>query len=71
MWSRGRVSASFCLVALKGEYLWAWSNTCCIGKESSVGLQGAIGSMFIRYQESNLAIAYLTDLSENDTLVGN
>ncbi|KAI5991453.1 hypothetical protein EDD15DRAFT_2275181, partial [Pisolithus albus] len=56
---------AFILLLSRGKYLWAWSNTCCIHKESS------IGSMFIWYRKSNLTIAYLAHISENDTLVGN
>ncbi|KAI6003403.1 hypothetical protein EDC04DRAFT_1019445 [Pisolithus marmoratus] len=41
----GKLQA-FCLVACARDYLWAWSDTCCIDKNSSAELQEAIGSMF-------------------------
>ncbi|KAL4064355.1 hypothetical protein J3A83DRAFT_250575 [Scleroderma citrinum] len=37
---------SFCLTSCRHGYLWAWTDTCCIDKESSAELQEAIGSMF-------------------------
>ncbi|KAI6120495.1 hypothetical protein EV401DRAFT_1408045 [Pisolithus croceorrhizus] len=37
---------AFCLRAYEQNYLWAWSDTCCIDKDSSAELQEAIGSMF-------------------------
>ncbi|KIK19213.1 hypothetical protein PISMIDRAFT_157857 [Pisolithus microcarpus 441] len=37
---------AFCLRACQQNYLWAWSDTCCIDKDSSVELQEAIASMF-------------------------
>lgn len=40
---------SFCLACCRYGYLWAWSGTCCIDKESSPELQEAIGSMFLWY----------------------
>ncbi|KIM56891.1 hypothetical protein SCLCIDRAFT_197886 [Scleroderma citrinum Foug A] len=36
----------FCQECCRHGYLWAWSDTCCIDKESSTELQEAIGSMF-------------------------
>ncbi|KAI5982025.1 hypothetical protein EDC04DRAFT_3151071 [Pisolithus marmoratus] len=53
---------TFCLVALERDYLWAWSDTCCIDKDSSAELQEAIGSMFVWYQRSALTIVYLPDV---------
>ncbi|KAI6005407.1 hypothetical protein EDC04DRAFT_3074032 [Pisolithus marmoratus] len=57
----------FCVLALKHGYVWAWSDTCCIDKESSAELQEAIGSMFSWYRHSALTIVHLSDVS-NDTL---
>ncbi|KAI6040634.1 hypothetical protein EDC04DRAFT_3060936 [Pisolithus marmoratus] len=54
----------FCLLALKHEYVWAWSDTCCIDKESSAELQEAIGSMFSWYRHSALTIVHLSDVSD-------
>ncbi|KAI6040917.1 hypothetical protein EDC04DRAFT_2893689 [Pisolithus marmoratus] len=54
----------FCVLALKEEVLWAWSDTCCIDKGSSAELQEAIGSMFSWYRRSALTIVYLSDVSD-------
>ncbi|KAI5998438.1 hypothetical protein EDC04DRAFT_1127155 [Pisolithus marmoratus] len=54
---------SFCALTLRRGYRWAWSDTCCIDKESSSELQEAIGSMFSWYHHSALTIVYLFDIS--------
>ncbi|KAI6116787.1 hypothetical protein EDD16DRAFT_1043555 [Pisolithus croceorrhizus] len=54
----------FCLAAFKQGYQWAWSDTCCIDKDSSTELQEAIGSMFGWYRRSALTIVYLSDVPE-------
>ena len=59
---------SFCASAAGRGYLWAWSDTCCIDKESSAELQEAIGSMFRWYRHSTLTIVHLADVSGNDEL---
>ena len=59
---------SFCLASCEHRYLWAWSDTCCIDKESSAELQEAIGSMFSWYRQSALTIVHLADVSEMGTL---
>ncbi|KAI6006209.1 hypothetical protein F5J12DRAFT_742713 [Pisolithus orientalis] len=53
----------FCLCALRRGFLWAWSDTCCIDKDSSAELQEAIGSMFSWYRRSSLTLVYLSDVS--------
>ncbi|KAI6154867.1 hypothetical protein BKA82DRAFT_4347943 [Pisolithus tinctorius] len=53
---------AFCTIALGWDYLWAWSDTCCIDKDSSAELQEAIGSMFAWYRRSALTIVYLADV---------
>ncbi|KAI6164420.1 hypothetical protein EDD17DRAFT_1474550, partial [Pisolithus thermaeus] len=52
---------AFCLRAYEQNYLWAWSDTCCIDKDSSAELQEAIGSMFAWYRRSALTIVHLAD----------
>ncbi|KAI6101358.1 hypothetical protein F5141DRAFT_1218398 [Pisolithus sp. B1] len=37
---------NFCIITLQHDYAWAWSDTCCIDKDSSSELQEAIVSMF-------------------------
>ena len=59
---------SFCLASLERGYSWAWSDTCCIDKESSAELQEAIGSIFSWHRQSALTMVYLADVSETDTL---
>ncbi|KAI6154947.1 hypothetical protein BKA82DRAFT_4073162 [Pisolithus tinctorius] len=59
---------AFCLVAFKRDFLWAWSDTCCIDKDSSAELQEAIGSMFVWYRQSSLTIAYLSDVPATGSL---
>ena len=59
---------SFCIASCRHGYLWAWSDTCCIDKESSAELQEAIGSMFSWYRRSALTIIHLADVSGTGTL---
>ena len=59
---------SFCFASCRREYLWAWSDTCCIDKDSSAELQEAIGSMFSWYRQSALTIVYLVDVSSTGSL---
>ena len=59
----------FCLESLRRGYLWAWSDTCCIDKESSAELQEAIGSMFSWYQRSALTVVHLNDVSATGSLI--
>jgi len=61
---------SFCRVAEQHKYQWAWSDTCCIDKESSAELQEAIGSMFSWYRQSALTIVCLSDVSTPDSFAG-
>ncbi|KAI6014968.1 hypothetical protein F5J12DRAFT_814978 [Pisolithus orientalis] len=56
----GKLQA-FCVAACERDFLWAWSDTCCIDKDSSAELQEAIGSMFAWYRRSALTIVYLAD----------
>ncbi|KIM50567.1 hypothetical protein SCLCIDRAFT_145143, partial [Scleroderma citrinum Foug A] len=59
---------SFCLACGRHGYLWAWSDTCCIDKESSTELQEAIGSMFSWYRLSALTLVHLADVSNTGEL---
>jgi len=61
---------SFCLACGQHGYLWAWSDTCCIDKESSAELQEAIGSMFSWYRLSALTMVHLADVSDTGGLTG-
>ncbi|KAI6019985.1 hypothetical protein F5J12DRAFT_911477 [Pisolithus orientalis] len=55
---------SFCLLAFRQGFLWAWSDTCCIDKGSSAEVQEAIGSMFSWYRRAALTIVYLSDVPD-------
>ncbi|KAI6043476.1 hypothetical protein EDC04DRAFT_708802 [Pisolithus marmoratus] len=54
---------NFCVLSLQHGYRWAWSDTCCIDKDSSSELQEAIGSMFSWYRYSSLMVVHLSDVS--------
>ncbi|KIO12624.1 hypothetical protein M404DRAFT_124407, partial [Pisolithus tinctorius Marx 270] len=58
----------FCIHAFGRGFLWAWSDTCCIDKDSSAELQEAIGSMFSWYRWSSLTLVHLSDVSEAGSL---
>ncbi|KAI6106751.1 hypothetical protein EDD16DRAFT_1490261, partial [Pisolithus croceorrhizus] len=59
---------AFCLRVCERNYLWAWSDTCCIDKDSSAELQEAIGSMFSWYRRSALTIVHLSDIPSTGSL---
>ncbi|KAI6006550.1 hypothetical protein F5J12DRAFT_939108 [Pisolithus orientalis] len=63
LWGFGKLQA-FCAVACELDYLWAWSDTCCIDKHSSAEVQETIGSMFAWYRQSALTIVYLSDVPD-------
>ncbi|KIO01073.1 hypothetical protein M404DRAFT_150985, partial [Pisolithus tinctorius Marx 270] len=58
----------FCILAFEHNFQWAWSDTCCIDKDSSAELQEAIGSMFSWYHQSSLTIVYLSDVFDGGSL---
>ncbi|KAI6116834.1 hypothetical protein EV401DRAFT_2266431 [Pisolithus croceorrhizus] len=62
---------NFCAVALKRDYLWAWSGTCCINKHIGNEVQKTIPSMFAWYRQSALTIVYLSDVADTDSFVNN
>ncbi|KAG1784615.1 heterokaryon incompatibility protein-domain-containing protein [Suillus plorans] len=53
---------SFCKVARKAGYRWAWVDTCCIDQNNNVELQKSLNSMFSWYRQSSLTIIYLSDV---------
>ncbi|KAI6123346.1 hypothetical protein EV401DRAFT_2229121 [Pisolithus croceorrhizus] len=63
----GKLQA-FSRVALELDYLWAWSDTCCIDKGSSAEVQETIGSMFSWYRQSALTIVHLSDIPDAGSL---
>ena len=59
---------TFCATAAECGFTWAWSDTCCIDKSSTMELAKAVTSMFSWYRRSALTIVYLSDVSESGTL---
>ncbi|KIK40844.1 hypothetical protein CY34DRAFT_86510 [Suillus luteus UH-Slu-Lm8-n1] len=53
---------SFCEIARKAEYRWAWVDSCCIDQHNIVELQKSLNSMFVWYYHSALTIVYLSDV---------
>ncbi|KAI9568274.1 hypothetical protein HD554DRAFT_2022616, partial [Boletus coccyginus] len=58
-------SDHFCRHARERGFRWAWSDTCCIDKNSTSELQKSIISMFKWYRNSALTLIYLGDVSDN------
>lgn len=52
---------SFCEMAKRHHCDWAWSDTCCIDKTSSVELDEAIRSMYRWYRDATVCIVHLAD----------
>lgn len=52
-----------CDIALSEGIEWAWVDTCCIDKTSSAELSESINSMFAWYNNSEVCLAYLEDLT--------
>ncbi|KAH7346350.1 heterokaryon incompatibility protein-domain-containing protein [Rhexocercosporidium sp. MPI-PUGE-AT-0058] len=48
--------------AAEHDLKYAWADTCCINKESSAELSGAINSMFKYYRDAAECYVYLSDL---------
>lgn len=57
---------SFCSMASLRGFSYAWSDTCCINKESSAKLQESINSMFRWYQDAKECYAFLHDVVGKD-----
>ncbi|KAG2362604.1 hypothetical protein BDR07DRAFT_1011962 [Suillus spraguei] len=53
---------NFCKAARDAGYRWAWSDTCCIDKQSNYEVQKSVNSMFVWYYHSALTIVYLSDV---------
>lgn len=58
----------FCTAACERDYMWAWSDTCCIDKNSSAEVQEAIGRMFDWYRWSAMTFVHLADVSDDGVL---
>ncbi|KAF9236724.1 hypothetical protein BU15DRAFT_89019 [Melanogaster broomeanus] len=53
------------VTAKERGFRWAWSDTCCIDKNSTSELQKSIISMFKWYRNSDLTIVYLCDVADS------
>ncbi|KAG0699819.1 hypothetical protein DFH29DRAFT_1081064 [Suillus ampliporus] len=53
---------SFCKIARKAEYHWAWVDSCCIDQTNNVEVQTSLDSMFAWYRHSALTAVYLSDV---------
>ncbi|KAG1905341.1 heterokaryon incompatibility protein-domain-containing protein [Suillus fuscotomentosus] len=58
----------FCAKAKEYGCDFAWSDTCCINKESSSELDEAIRSMYMWYREAYICIVHLAQTNSWDTL---
>ncbi|KAF8837978.1 HET-domain-containing protein [Paxillus ammoniavirescens] len=58
----------FCERAAEYGCRLAWSDTCCINKDSSTELEEAIRSMFKWYRDAHVCIAYLAETTSVDDL---
>ena len=57
---------NFCERAAEYDCRLAWSDTCCIDKESSAELEEAIQSMFKWYRNAHVCIAHLAEATSVD-----
>ncbi|KAG1758678.1 hypothetical protein EDD22DRAFT_909523 [Suillus occidentalis] len=53
---------SFCKIARRAGYHWAWVDTCCIDQTNLVELQKSLNTMFTWYHHSALTVVYLSDV---------
>ncbi|KAG1726863.1 uncharacterized protein EDB91DRAFT_1350428 [Suillus paluster] len=58
---------SFCKIARKAEYHWAWVDSCCIDQHNNVEVQKSLNSMFGWYHDSALTAVYLSDVSPSSS----
>jgi len=54
---------NFCQLAFSMGFQYAWSDVCCINKDSTTELMTALNSMYRWYAESKLCIAFLHDVN--------
>jgi hypothetical protein len=52
----------FCGTAREDGYRWAWSDTCCIDKDTSAVLSRSLTSMYSWYEEAAETLVYLADV---------
>jgi hypothetical protein len=52
----------FCTTAREDGYRWAWSDTCCIDKDTSAILSQSLISMYSWYEKAAETLVYLADV---------
>ena len=60
--------SGFCKLALSLGCQYAWIDTCCIDKANPTELSEAIRSMYRWYQNAEICIVYLEDVSQTDMM---
>ena len=58
----------FCKTAREDGYRWAWSDTCCIDKDTSAVLSQSLTSMYSWYEEAAETLVYLADVLSTSKL---
>ena len=58
----------FCEKAREDGYRWAWSDTCCIDKDTSTILNQSLTSMYRWYEEATETLVYLADVLSSSEL---
>jgi hypothetical protein len=58
----------FCGTVREDGYRWAWSDTCCIDKDTSAILSQSLTSMYSWYEEAAETLVYLADVLPSSEL---
>ena len=58
----------FCKMAREHGYRWAWSDTCCIDKDTSTIFSQSLTSMYRWYEEAAETLVYLADVLSSSEL---
>ncbi|KAF8550593.1 TPR-like protein [Imleria badia] len=58
----------FCTTAREDGYRWAWSDTCCIDKDTSAILSQSLISMYRWYEKAAETLVYLADVPSSSEL---
>ena len=58
----------FCTTARHDGYRWAWSDTCCIDKDTSAILSQSLIAMYTWYEKAAETLVYLADVSSSAEL---
>ena len=57
----------FCTTARENGFRWAWSDTCCIDKDTSAILSQSLVSMYSWYEKAAETLVYLADVPSSAT----